>query len=100
MPQEALLSAIEWLLVNQEHRFHDFAVRWLHAILCIKVERVYDTLLAGGLNDVSRPKSPAPGEVVLHGNAVPVVDFQADKKRIVVTMPQTSIREDVVRDLP
>src|SRR5215469_17011486 len=99
MSQNALLATIEWLLVNQEHRIHQFAVRRLHAILSIQVERIYDALFACGLNHVSRPQCSAKGQVILHGDAMPVIELERGKSGIVITMPQTGTRKDVVRDL-
>src|ERR1039457_5892499 len=99
MPQHALLAMIEGRLVNQERRIHESAIGWLYAVLGVKVERVHDSFLAGGLNHISRPQCFAPGEIALQSDALPIVEFHGRKQGIVITMPQARGHGDVAPDL-
>jgi len=82
-------------MVNKQHGMNELANADLGTVLSFDVERLNSGQAAGGLNVRSRPERLAPCEVILQGNAVPIVHPERDKGTVVIAVPETGTRGDI-----
>ena len=92
--EESVLPFVEGFGPDHVGVVDEFAVERLHAVHRVEVEWIVGSVLAGGLDEGASAEGFGVGEVVVHGETVPIRHSEGGKAGVVVAVSDGAVEGD------